>query len=377
MNDRSSPVHIALVVFLSFGAGLSGYATVPGMAKIGEPLEGKQTAPDAECVRNTVATLAAMVEKDYFDPTIGAKVASTLRERLAKGRYANTPDLESLANLLTSDMYAVAKDRHLSLFVTKGLPAKSSQASKVAQESRRERGQHENFGLQKAEVLHGNVGYLRLTGFYQPQEAGEVIASSMAFLSHADALIIDFRDHGGGSSQTVALFTSYLLDSPAMPLFEIARRSQAAPDQYLTEPGALPHRNGTRPTFLLTSPRTSSGGEAVAFLLQERHRAELIGEGTWGGANQVPPPRAVTQAFEALIPNGHTTSALTGKNWEGVGVVPDIPVKAESALRVAHARAIQALLRSAPQGSWHEQLKQELALLERQSGTEPKRQGLP
>jgi C-terminal processing protease CtpA/Prc len=314
-----------------------------------------------------------MVEKDYFDPTIGAKVASTLREELAKGRYAKAPDLESLANLLTSDMYAVAKDRHLSLFVAKGLPSRPSLAPTVAQESRRERGQHENFGLQKAEVLPGNVGYLRLTGFYQPQEAREAIAASMAFLSNSDALIVDLRDHGGGSSQTVALFTSYLLSSPEMPLFEIAHRSQAAPDQYLTESGNLAHRNGTRPTFLLTSPRTSSGGEAVAFLLQERHRAEVIGEGTWGGANQVPPPRAVTQSFEALIPNGHTTSALTGKNWEGVGVVPDIPVRADNALRVAHARAIQALLRSAPQGSWHEQLKQELELLERQVGTEPTR----
>lgn len=372
MNSRLSTVCTALVTFLTFGAGLTGYATVPAMAMTGEPLKGEQAVFDAEFVQNTVATLAGMVEKDYFDPTIGAKIASTLREGLSKGQYAHAPDLESLANLLTSDMYAVAKDRHLALFVTKGLPSKPSQAPTVARESRKERGQHENFGLQKVEVLPGNVGYLRLTGFYQPQEAREAIAASMAFLGHADALIVDLRDHGGGSSETVALFTSYLLDSRGTPLFEITRRSRAAPDQYLTESAALPHRNGTRPTFLLTSPRTSSGGEAVAFLLQERHRAEVIGEGTWGGANQVPPPRPVTQTFEALIPNGHTASALTGKNWEGVGVIPDIPVRADSALQVAHARAIQALLRLAPQGSWHEQLKQELALVERQVGSEPK-----
>src|SRR5664279_673887 len=105
MNSRISTVCIALVTLLSFGVGLTGYATVPGMALTGEPLKGKQAVFDAEFVRNTVATLAGMVEKDYFDPTIGAKVASTLREGLAKGQYANAPDLESLANLLTSDMY--------------------------------------------------------------------------------------------------------------------------------------------------------------------------------------------------------------------------------------------------------------------------------
>ena len=97
----------------------------------------------------------------------------------------------------------------------------------------------------------------------------------------------------------------------------------------------------------------------------------VIGEVTWGGANQVPNPRPVAQGFQAYIPNGHMGSSLSGKNWEGDGVIPDVAAKGDRALRVAQILAFQALLRSAPEGSWHERLKEELALVERKAGTEP------
>ena len=361
-----------LIVSLSLITCLASYAIVPVVAVIADLPDGKPPVLDAEFASKTVSDLVEMVKADYFDPTIGAKVASKLQDGLSKGKYDKASDLEALAKLITEDMYSVAKDRHLSLFVSKALPPQQITSTTVSQESRKERGQHENFGLQKVEVLPGNVGYLRVTAFYRPSEAREAIAASMALLSNTDALIVDLRDHGGGSSETVALFTSYFLDHSDMPLFEVTSRSKTTPDRYLTESVALAHRNESRPTFLLTSPRTSSGGEAVAFLLQERHRAEVIGERTWGGANRVPNPRPVNKHFEALIPNGHTASSLTGKNWEGVGVIPDIPLSADKALQVAHARAIRILLRSTTQGAWHEKLGQELALVEMQVGPDPK-----
>ena len=362
-----------LIVSLSLTTCPASYAVVPVVAVIADPPDGNRPILEAKFASKTISDLVEMIKADYFDPTIGAKVASKLQDGLSKGQYDKASDLESLAKLITEDMYSVAKDKHLSLFVSKAQPPQQITSSTVAQESRKERGQHENFGLQKVEVLPGNVGYLRVTAFYRPSEAREAIAASMALLSNTDALIVDLRDHGGGSSETVALFTSYFLDHSDMPLFEVTSRSKTTPDRYLTESVALAHRNESRPTFLLTSPRTSSGGEAVAFILQELHRAEVIGERTWGGANRVPNPRPVNKHFEALIPNGHTASSLTGKNWEGVGVIPDILVSVDNALRAAHARAIRVLLRSNTQGSWHEKLEQELALVEMHVGPDPKK----
>jgi len=56
--------------------------------------------------------------------------------------------------------------------------------------------------------------------------------------------------------------------------------------------------------------------------------------------------------------------AVTGRNWEGIGVIPDIAVPASEALHVAHIRALRSLLSTTPSGSWADVLTKELQALE-------------
>lgn len=224
------------------------------------------------------------------------------------------------------------------------------------------RARRTNFGVQRVEVLAGNVGYLNLTWFYRLEEAREVISSAMQLLESADALILDMRENSGGSPETVALLASYLFDAPGLPLFEIVPRSGSG-DQYNTlEPG-VPERNGTRPVYVLTSRRTFSAGEGFAFILQERRRIAVVGEPTLGAAN---PGRSypVSPRLEVMVPNSQVRTAMTGRNWEGVGVMPDMAVPAGDALRRAHIHALRELLRNAQSGPWQETLKRQLAALE-------------
>ena len=95
-----------------------------------------------------------------------------------------------------------------------------------------------------------------------------------------------------------------------------------------------------KPIYVLTSADTFSGGEEFAYDLQTQKRATLVGETTGGGAN---PGRVVrlTEHFGAFIPNGRAINPITKTNWEGVGVTPDIPTKADAALVTAYV----ALLR--------------------------------
>jgi C-terminal processing protease CtpA/Prc len=62
--------------------------------------------------------------------------------------------------------------------------------------------------------------------------------------------------------------------------------------------------------------------------------AELIGETTLGGAH---PVRNVplTSGFEMFVPYARAENPITGTNWEGVGVVPDIVVSSADPLKVA------------------------------------------
>jgi hypothetical protein len=330
------------------------------------PLVAQQPASrfDRGLIREAVESVAAVVDREYFDAAVGARVAAALRQSLSGGRYADAESLTSLAEMLTRDLQAATHDQHLVVRVVADVsagsaPRPSSEASREL-ETRRV-----NSGIQRVEILAGNVGYLNVTAFYRLDEARDVIAAAMRTLRRADALIIDVRGNSGGSPDAAALLASYLFDAADLPLFEIVPRSATGGRRYATESPGLPERNQTRPVFVLTAARTFSAGEGFAFILQERRRAEVVGETTAGAAN---PGRSYPAGvrLEVTVPNGHVRTAVTGRNWEATGVVPDVKVPASDALRVAHVRALRELLKQAPNGSWRDTLTKHLDALERQ-----------
>jgi hypothetical protein len=63
-----------------------------------------------------------------------------------------------------------------------------------------------------------------------------------------------------------------------------------------------------------------------------------VGETTGGGAH----PRegwTVHPHLEAAVPVARAVNPVSGTNWEGVGVRPDVPCDAEAALETALALA--------------------------------------
>ncbi len=312
---------------------------------------------DPEFIRETVDSLAVVVDREYFDPEVAARVAASLRRWSQEGRYAQLQTPQALAAALTRDLLETSHDKHLAVAV---LPDVTTGQTGL-DESRDMQGRRANFGVQRTEILVGNVGFLKLTFFYRPAEARDAIAAAMRVLRNVDALILDLRANAGGSPDTVALVLSYLFDAPGLPLFDIVPRG-AGGDHYTTDPGLLPERDGRRPVYALTSRRTWSAGEGLAFILQERHRAEVIGETTVGAANPGR-PYSINARFTVTVPNGKVRSAVSGRNWEGIGVIPDVAVPAPRALEVAHARALGELLKATPEGLWRKTLERELTRL--------------
>ena len=94
---------------------------------------------------------------------------------------------------------------------------------------------------------------------------------------------------------------------------------------------------------MLTSDGTFSGAEEFAYDIQTQRRGEVVGDTTGGGAH----PgglRRVTDTFGVFVPAGRAVNPVTGTNWEGTGVLPDVPVAADGALRTAHLRALERIL---------------------------------
>ena len=165
----------------------------------------------------------------------------------------------------------------------------------------------------------------------------------MTFLQNTDALIIDLRRNGGGDPASVQYLCSYLFND-RVHLNDISIRGQGKQEFWTVKvPGS---KLADKPVYVLTSKRTGSGAEECAYDLQSLHRATVVGESTWGGANPGERIR-LNDHFYAFIPNGQAMNPYTHKNWEGTGVQPDVAVAAADALKVAQVSVLKDLLAKA------------------------------
>ena len=96
-----------------------------------------------------------------------------------------------------------------------------------------------------------------------------------------------------------------------------------------------------KPVYVLTNYTTGSGAESTAYHLKHMGRATIIGERTKGACYNGS-IRNIGHGLSAFIPHGNPISSVTGTNFEGVGVMPDIEVPASEALNVAIQEALKA-----------------------------------
>ena len=113
--------------------------------------------------------------------------------------------------------------------------------------------------------------------------------------------------------------------------------------------GVLPLK--TVPLFLLTSQKTFSAAEWFAYDMKVRKRATIVEEPTGGGAHSVDLFR-IDDQFEIYIPTSRAINPVTGGNWEGTGVIPDVAVPSVAALD----KAIE-LAKPAAEKFWQEKEK--------------------
>jgi C-terminal processing protease CtpA/Prc len=172
--------------------------------------------------------------------------------------------------------------------------------------------------------------------------AAEPLSAALTLASRAQALIVDLRANRGGDPDTVAFVCSYLLDERThlntMHWRDGERSEQSWSLPYV--PGA--RFGGSKPLYVLSSDSTFSAAEELAYDLQQLGRAVVVGEPTRGGAH---PCQGWTlhPHLEATVPVGRAINPVSGTNWEGTGVQPDIPCAAADALGHAHALALARL----------------------------------
>ena len=298
---------------------------------------GQVTAQDR---REVIANSARLLEQRYVDPAAGARLAARLRS--AGRQWTGITDPEAFASAVTQWLRRESADGHLGLSYSKTpIPAHGGEGSFSESQMERWYGAHRNHGIEKIERLEGNVMLLELRVFPPSAMAGEVVAAAMNVVAQGDALIIDLRRNGGGAD-TAQLVMGYLLEGGSPLSGSYDRPSNTR--RYVSSPHWVPGRRfgSAKPLYILTSPKTFSAAEAVAYNLQALKRAVIIGERTGGGAHPFE-YRRVHAHFALDLPEGKSIHPITGGNWQGVGVKPDVEVAADQALDRALELAREAI----------------------------------
>ena len=310
---------------------------------------GAQTLSAAE--RNAAVTgVARQIERNYVFPHIGKQMAAAISARAKRGDYDAITDGNELARLLTAQLRDAGKDLHVAVnFSGEVLPPEREgsplpTADEIAQfKSSLAR---DNYGLRRAEILPGNIGYIRIDLFTPPEFAGDSYAAAMQFVAETDALIIDVRENGGSvSPDAIPMFSTYFFDRPTH-LIDLKWNFEETPRQLWTWAYVPGQRYLTKPIYVLTSRKTFSGAEQFAYDLKNLKRAIIIGDTTGGGANPGGMRRA-SDHFSVFVPFGRVTSPVTKSNWEGVGVAPNVVVPSAKALLTAQRAALEKLKGSA------------------------------
>jgi hypothetical protein len=159
------------------------------------------------------------------------------------------------------------------------------------------------------------------------------VAAAIALADGARGVALDLRSNGGGDPETVAMVVGWLC-GPDQDISDVVYRDRTR--HWVTPDG--PTLPADTPVVILVSGRTYSSGEALAYHLQVRGRGPVFGQRSPGAADHVTPVN-VTPHVQAILPEAYVVDSVTGSNWEGTGVRPDV----ETSVDDTEAKALAAL----------------------------------
>jgi len=291
-------------------------------------------APLDAAGRTAVVKAAAdALRQRYVYPDVGRRAAESIEAALAAGKYDEIVQPWAFAERLTADIREVAHDKHLNVTARGPAPAPAAATGgpPPGPPPRSEA------GVARADRLPGNIGYIEVVALPGLDAFKPPVEKAMAALADTRALIVDLRRNGGGTPQAEVYLTSFLLD-PAKPVavnrfvWRNPNTETFRTEEFMSSPTPYWYRD--KPVYVLTSARTFSGGEAVAYDMQVLKLATIVGETTGGGAHPVS-GHPIDQHFIIGVPFARAINPITHTNWEGTGIEPDVKVPAADALTTA------------------------------------------
>jgi retinol-binding protein 3 len=328
------------------------------------PLPRGVSPIDAGARAAVVDSIAHEIARLYVDADTGKMIASKLRTRLREHAYDQLSDPRIFAEAMTSDLQSVNGDRHLYVTYAPGREFDRPGARGILDTGAFQRNTPEedtvarrsHWDLGRADILRGNIGYLKIDGFEGSPAAMDATEAALEYLNGTDAMIFDMRGMGGGSGEQSNFIISHFTGPDTLPSLVVTNRSSGQRRVRYTLATVPGKKRPNVPIWILTDRGTASAGEDFAFVLRQLGRAKTVGDRTAGAGHNNDFVDA-GHGFGVSISYTRVADPRTGKEWERVGITPDLQVDPADALNAAHAAAVDSLSRLTRDSTWARTLK--------------------
>jgi hypothetical protein len=302
--------------------------------------------------KELVETVKRQLERYYVLPDKGKEMGQYLVQRFNAKAYNGISEYRAFVDTIASDIGKVHMDPHMGLFFdpeyVQHIKDEKLKTARTPGRLEEERSYYrkKNYGFQRVALLPGNIGYMAVSQFAKvTEESKTVIASAFEFIAYSEAVIIDVRSNTGGEPKMVHELLSYFFDQPVLASITYDREMDRTSKNYVLQTVKGKKVPGKK-LYILTSGNTFSAGEAFAYFMKNLKRATVIGEVTAGAAHGQK-PFIVNDKVVIHLPFERGVDALTKTDWEGVGVQPDVVVKADKALAKAQEMILETALDTA------------------------------
>ncbi|XP_016383191.1 retinol-binding protein 3-like [Sinocyclocheilus rhinocerous] len=287
-----------------------------------------------------IADMAKILMDNYCSPEKLAGMEEAIDAASSNTEILSISDPASLANVLTDGVKQTIFDSRVQVTYEPGfVPVKPPAMPDIPPEQLAEMIK----GTVKAEVLDGNIGYLKIQhiiGEEMAQKVGPVLLEYIwDKILPTSAMILDFRSAVTGELSGIQYILSYYTDpEPLIHIDSVYDRTSDVTIELWSMPTLLGKRYGTsKPLIILTSKNTLGIAEDVVYCLKNLKRATIVGENTAGGSIKINKIKVGDTDFYVTVPVAKSMNPITGKSWEVNGVAPDVEVTAEDALDAAIA----------------------------------------
>jgi hypothetical protein len=292
-----------------------------------------------------VQSVSNLLLNNYVFPDTAKLMSAFILAQLHKGNYKTITNPVTFTDVLSQDILSVLKDNHLQIqynpaFEKQLLSANNDNATPQKNQTNYS---NSNYGFRVVKILNGNIGYIEMSGFANPNtKSQEAVKAAMALVANTNTLIFDMRNNGGGSPEMVKYICSYFFQNKTH-LMDWYNRSANTLTPFYTSPDTTEKRFLNKPIYILIADKTASAAEEFCYDLKNLNRATLVGQTTMGAAHGTYEASA-SNGFVLYIPYARMVNAITKTDWENTGVVPHISTGADKALEVVEEKIFQNLL---------------------------------